>query len=305
MDTDGTIYVNWYKKINYLTIGIGYTSGSLPLVKDFKVMCETIGINTSKISKYEGISQYGQEYTAYSTSTEAKDQVYKFIFEVVKPNKWKIKKNSIMQSLEEHDTTIEEIFEYKRPYRPYNKERAIYFKILFEKLGSFENVRDYLMKTGEKPIKRETISMFIQTLLTEQGKSFEKWKTHNSGIFLDKNVVGEIRLPLEVKKTICRTIYSVILKKSSNITNFEIIERLKYAINNSNLKRLAFLLSNEESKEVVIEFLKASIYLMKYLINSIDDRNTPTKIRNKILEMYGIDLPYHDSHIKEIANSLF
>lgn len=112
MDTDGYIFVSHKKKSNYTCIGIQFSNGSKPLVKDFKEMCESIGINTSKVSSYTGTSEKGTKYTAYRTRTSSKIQVKNFL-EIVKPMKWEVKKEEITKKLESLGTNIEDIFKYK------------------------------------------------------------------------------------------------------------------------------------------------------------------------------------------------
>lgn len=113
-DTDGTIYLIKNLKKNYFSIGIGFSSGSEYLIRDFKDMCKSIGIQMTKISIYNGITKYGTKYTGYSVNTEAKNQVYKFIYEVIKPFKWLIKKDLIERELLDYGLKIDSLFKYKR-----------------------------------------------------------------------------------------------------------------------------------------------------------------------------------------------
>lgn len=116
MDTDGSIYVNHHKKKNYTSIAIQFTNGSKPLVNDFKEMCESIGVKTSKITQYIGTTEKGNKYIGYTTKTESKSQVKKFL-DIVKPIKWVVKKEEIAKKLESLGTNIEKIFEYKYPQK--------------------------------------------------------------------------------------------------------------------------------------------------------------------------------------------
>ncbi|MFX1573504.1 MAG: LAGLIDADG family homing endonuclease [Promethearchaeota archaeon] len=113
-DTDGSIFLSRYKKKNYISLGLNFTNGSKILVKDFKKLSSSLGIFTSKIYKYEGRSKYGTPYIGYSTRTEAKDNVHKFLREIVKPFKWTLKKPIIERELLSYGITIEDIFKYKR-----------------------------------------------------------------------------------------------------------------------------------------------------------------------------------------------
>ena len=268
-------------------------------------MAETVGFNLSKISMYEGKTKDDSKFTFYKTGTEAKDQVYSFIYKIIKPIKWKIKSKKIEESLNENGMSLKDVFTYERPRRDYTQERAIYLKMLYEKLGNLNEVRNYLINQGEPPIKKETISRYISQFLNNQGKSYETWKALNSGITIDKRVVGEIRVPLEVKKVICRFIFNIFLESCLNVEDDEIINKLRYFIRESRMSRIAFLLRDDETEDIILNFFESSIYLVRVVINSPEIRNSPTNIRKLIKEKFNNDLPYHDSHIKELGIYLF
>ena len=304
-DTDGSIYLAWNVNKNYLCIGINFTSASKPLVQDFKDMCENLGFTLTKISAYEGLTKDGSKYTGYSTGTEAKDQVYNYLFQIIMPFKWKIKSKIIQATLYENGMSIKDIFIYKRLSRNYNQERAIYLKILYEKLGSLNKVRRYLIEQGEPPIKKESISRYISQFLINQGKDYEKWKALNSSIIIDEKVMGGIRLPLEVKKLICGFIFTAFHENSLEIDNEVIIKNLRHFLSKSDLKRIAYLFRDNETRDIIFNFLIESIYLVKVTIYFPKVHSSPTKIREIIKDKFNIDLSYHDSHIKEIINYLY
>ncbi|TFG11354.1 MAG: hypothetical protein EU535_07330 [Promethearchaeota archaeon] len=304
LDTDGSIYLSWHKKKNYLTIGMNFTNASQPLVEDFKVLCDSLGIGLSKISKYVSIKN-NKRFIAYSVSTEAKRKIYNLIFEIIKPYKWVIKQPIIEEKLTEIGLSIRDILVYERPRRDYNRERALYLKLLFEKLGNYNSVREYLINKGEAPIKKETISKFIKEYLQQQGKDYETWIRLNSNIRLDEKVVGGLRMPLEVKLILSKHIFNVLLENCLEVDNDTIIEYTCFFIKNSDLDRLHYLLENNSTKDLILDFLKVTIYLLKYIIDNKFKRHSPTIVRKELEMEYNIKLPYHDSHIKKLVSKLF
>lgn len=100
VDTDGSIYVTSYKTIN-----INFRNGSEPLVQDFKEMCDSLDIRTSKVSMNIS-TKNGKQYKGYQVHIYSKEHVKNFI-NTIKPEKWKIKKKVIVEKLKEVGTTIE------------------------------------------------------------------------------------------------------------------------------------------------------------------------------------------------------
>jgi hypothetical protein len=304
LDTDGSIYLSWHKKKNYLTIGMNFTNASRPLVEDFKILCDSLGLGLSKISKYISVKS-NKRYIAYSVSTESKRTIYNLIFNIIKPYKWVIKQPIIEEKLIEIGLSIRDILVYERPRRDYNRERALYLKLLFEKLGNYSSVREYLINKGEAPIKKETISKFIKEYLQQQGKDYEKWISLNSNIRLDEKVVGGLRIPLDVKLMLSKYIFNVLLENCLEVDNDTIVEYACFFIKDSDLDRLHYLLENNSTKDLILDFLRVTIYLVKYIIDHKFKRQSPTIVRKELEMEYNIKLPYHDSHIKKLVRKLF
>ena len=304
IDTDGSIYISWHKKKNYLSIGIKFTNASKPLIQDFREISEYLEIIFSKISKQISINEYGKKYISYSTSTIAKSKARRFI-EIVKPIKWKIKKPLIEKKLDKFGLTIDAILKYRRYSPDFKKEMAIYFKILFEELGNFKKIRDFIIKHNGLPIKRETIANYVKNLLRKEGKSYESWLSLNSGIIVNKAIVGGIRIPVKIKKLICRFILNLILENKSKINNSKILNNLIEFLKVSGLDRLDYLLNNPKTKNLVSNFLKSSIILVSYLIANLNESQSSTNVKMNIKKLYSIDIPYHHSQIKEIMEHIF
>ncbi len=304
IDTDGSIYLSWHKKKNYLSIGIKFTNASKPLIQDFREISEYLEIIFSKTSKQIGINEYGKKYISYSTGTISKSQVRRFI-DTVRPIKWRIKKPLIEKKLDKFGSSIDEILKYRRYSPDFKKEMATYFKILFEELGTFKKIRDFIIKHNGLPIKRETISNYVKNLLLKEGKSYESWLSLNSGIKVDNAIVGGIRIPVTIKKLICRFILNLILENKSKINNSKILNNLTEFLKVSSLNRLDYLLNNPETKNLVSNFFKASIILVRYLIANINESQSFTNVKMNIKKLYSIDIPYHHSQIKEIMEHIF
>jgi len=103
VDTDGTIYVNKKNK----SIGIGFRNASLPLIKDFKEMCRSLGISCGKITMSKTISKKtGKLLKGYQTLIRAKKDVKNFII-TIEPMKWKIKKVDIRETLKKLGSSVD------------------------------------------------------------------------------------------------------------------------------------------------------------------------------------------------------
>ena len=84
VDTDGSIFVKMAQK----SIRIGFQNHSLPLVEDFKEMCESLGIKTGKVTKYIRTDlKRNKKFNQYDVLIAGKFEVSKFI-DIVKPQKW-------------------------------------------------------------------------------------------------------------------------------------------------------------------------------------------------------------------------
>ena len=103
VDTDGTIYVDKKNK----SIGIGFRNASLPLIKDFKEMCRSLGISCGKITMSKTISKKtGKLLIGYQTLIRAKTDVKNFII-TIEPMKWKIKKVDIRETLKKLGSSVD------------------------------------------------------------------------------------------------------------------------------------------------------------------------------------------------------
>ncbi len=166
-DTDGSLF----PVIKEDSIKLNFKNASLPLVKDFKQMCESLEIKTSKISSYEERSKKTNELSiTYIVQIQAKDQVKKFI-ETINPMKWFHRKDKMLKILNKP-------FEYKMNI--YSKDDVEHWILLYEQLKSFNAVRNYL-KSRNLPIpKSETIRLRIKTYFGEEYKDWLKKIKNNN-----------------------------------------------------------------------------------------------------------------------------
>lgn len=74
------------------SLGITFNNRSIPLLSDFKVMCNDIQVKTSRITRY------GVHMTA--------KQSIKHFIRTVRPMKWKLKKNNFLPKMSEKWITI-------------------------------------------------------------------------------------------------------------------------------------------------------------------------------------------------------
>lgn len=86
IDTDGSIWVNSQTK----SIHLGFRNASLPLVRDFKEMCESLKIKPQpKIGEVHKINKKsGKVHTGYQVKISSKYYVNRFL-DIINPEKWK------------------------------------------------------------------------------------------------------------------------------------------------------------------------------------------------------------------------
>ena len=304
-DTDGSIYLRKKPENNYVTLGIKFTSGSKNLVIDFKDLVEFLDIKMSKVNQYNGLTKNGNKYTGYAVSTESKYMVKKFLFEIVKPCKWKAKRVYIEEKLKEFGLTLNNLLIYKQKSLGNKEGLGLYLKTLFEEFGTFDKVRECIIREYKTPIKKETIAMYIKKYLIQRGKDYNKWLELNAGINIDGRVIGSMRIPFKVKSYICKFVLNLLLENLLDVNDADIMDNLTYFIKKSDLRRLDFLLDEKVTRNLIINFLNSSVKLVRYIIDNVNDRKSPEKIIRSIKRKYSIDLPYHHSQITEIVNQLF
>jgi len=158
-DTDGSVF----PVLKENAIKLNFKNGSFPLIEDFKEMCESLKINTSKISPYEEISEKtGKISITYIIQIQARDQVKKFL-DIVKPMKWIFKKDELL-------AIVKNPFDYRMQY--YTVEDVKIWISLYKELKSYNAVRDFLKIETINPPRIETIRLRIKNFL---GENYEEW----------------------------------------------------------------------------------------------------------------------------------
>ncbi len=290
-DTDGSIF----PVIKENALKMNFTSASRPLAKNFKDMCKALQIRTSKISKYQDISDDGKILTRFRVQIQARDQVKKFV-EIVKPMKWKHKKENLLD-------IIDKPFEY-RIFR-YSKLRAEYLKELYEKIGNYRELRTYLRDIVSPVPYIETITNHVKKLFKEDnylkkfGKAgYKEWYKNNSRINIDRFNGNIKHFNSNVRKIICRQIYEILDKKTSNINNYLIHRILNDKFQKSEFRRLNYLLNNSEYKNPTKDYINNLIRLVSYLKLNPVDRMSSNKVRQKL------NLKMNHIQIKKIIDDL-
>ncbi len=210
-DTDGNFTVIKRDR----SILLVFTNASKPLVKDFKSMCNVLGIETSNIKPDK------RRDKNYQVRITKRDHVKKFI-EIVKSLKWQYRRNYIGMRL----IALSDSEKYKKIERdikmafpdakqiqyskkldavlkrvcikyglniskdsidnaiteafefkefPYRKKHAARWKIYYEQLGSFRALRRYLELYHNISPKWETIQKHIKIYMTEKGDDYDSW----------------------------------------------------------------------------------------------------------------------------------
>ena len=130
VDTDGSIHVHRANE----SIRIGFKNASVPLIEDFKEMCENNEINTGKIYPVKGEN-------TYELHIESKNNVVKFI-DRIKPKKWEARAETlglVLKSMSNKNKwrsikkELSGIYPDKRVH--YNQEYKEKLKQLCEKYG--------------------------------------------------------------------------------------------------------------------------------------------------------------------------
>lgn len=107
-DTDGSIF----PVIRENSIKINFKNNSEPLVRDYKLMCENLGIKMANIIEGWTYSR-GKRFRYYKVHIGGKEQVAKFLY-LVKPMKWKFKWRRFDAIFKNNGSSITEALNYRR-----------------------------------------------------------------------------------------------------------------------------------------------------------------------------------------------
>ena len=193
------------------------------------------------------------------------------------------KKYNLEISNDSIECALSKALTYKR--NQYTKEFAEYLKKLFIKLGDIKKVKENFK---DKPIDDKTIKKYLFLLFEEV--EYEKYKVNGENGFKtwyenNKNIIAENReiksLGTEKRKIISIYIYNIIKRAEFNIKNEDVLEKLKYIINNEELsfktekdnqykilrlERLFFLLNNDDYKNSMEQLLLKHIEFIQIII---------------------------------------
>ena len=125
VDTDGSIHIHKHNK----TLHISFNNASYPLVKGFKDMCKTLGIQSVKISPVKGKN-------TYTTGFEAKKDVTKFLAKV-KPKKWEYRAATfglVLKSISDPEKLVKIENELSKFYKDKRINYSLEYKYLLKEL---------------------------------------------------------------------------------------------------------------------------------------------------------------------------
>lgn len=163
-DTDGSVYLRNTQK----TFGLNFKNGSLPLVKDFKEMCESIGIKTQKIPKPKIYRdpKTGKIHKTYMINIENRFYIPKFLYKV-KPKKWDNHSKIIGMALLTHEDPKKRTIIKNNLDRMYPDKKVHYNE-------EFENNLRKLCKENGIIVNNKTVAEAIEKALTDKRKGFDK-----------------------------------------------------------------------------------------------------------------------------------
>ena len=158
-DTDGSIFIVQKRAV----IRIEFSNASLPLVKDYKELCSSLGIKTQpQITKrvWEN-KETGNTSITYKITITEKKQVAKFLL-LIQPNKWTIHINKIENDLIKLGSSLKKAFIYQE------SGKIDYFtQILFKGLRSESkkiNYKDIILKSIEDYNKNKRIIIKVEDM---------------------------------------------------------------------------------------------------------------------------------------------
>lgn len=129
-DTDGSIFP--VKREN--TIKINFKNNSEPLVRDYKLMCENLGIKMANVIEGWTYSR-GKRFRYYKVHIGGKEQVAKFLY-LVKPMKWKFKWHKFDEIFKNYGSSIIEALDYRRD----NGNDRVYIKKLIHEIKNMDKI---------------------------------------------------------------------------------------------------------------------------------------------------------------------
>jgi len=164
----------------------------------------------------------------------------------------------------------------------YNEKDAKYFTYLYQKLGSFKYIKDFLMDQKVTPLPdEETISAHIKQYLNHKGIDVDCWlkQTKIKKIFINKNNTI-IRFPQNLRETICNLIFEFIYDKFPNIYQYQIFQWLKWKIEELDILLINWLLNKPRYNKALKNYFNA---LIRLIIEIIKFSYTKKKINVKLL----------------------
>lgn len=261
-----------YKK-KYLGINLIYLNTSEKIIKE-------INDKIKKDYPNEYNRRYSKEFALYLK------KICEKIFSKNKIDEIHGHKYTSEVSDEMIDTAIEKALKFK--YRRYNKHYVKNLKHLFEKLGSYLFVIEYLKEHDERPILfEEKIRNHLRQHFIEENISYEKWlkKYKIKKILIDKNNNEVLEFPLKLRRIVCQQIFKILNNIDLKKTDNQVLKELIVRFNELDILLLTWLLDKPHYKQA----------LTKYFIDFI-------RLIRKINELYNLKESYSAHSIANDSN---
>ncbi len=184
------------------------------------------------------------------------------------------------------DTAIEKALKFK--YRRYNKHYVKNLKYIFEKLGSYLFVIEYLKEHDERPILfEEKIRKHLRQHFIEENRSYEKWlkKYKLKKILIDKNNNEVLEFPSKLRRIVCQQIFKILINIKLKKTDNQVLKELIIRFNELDILLLTWLLEKPNYKQA----------LKKYFIDLI-------RLIRKFNELYNLKESYSAYNIVNYSN---
>ncbi len=121
----------------------------------------------------------------------------------------------------------------------------------FIEYGSFDKIKR--SKLTEGSIFPKAYKRFLDKIKDLKGKEYANWKRHNSKIYVSKN---QLKTNIHLSRFLCKMLLSKLACLSKEDFRNEISEEI-FSNQNVETERLRFLLSQPETKDIVLNYLEA------------------------------------------------
>ena len=188
----------------------------------------------------------------------------------------------------------------------YDKVLAKRLKLLYECLGSYKYVIEYLTEQNDKTIPSlNTIRNHLKKYLKqEKGLKYEEWLENykRPEIKINSSHKKITRFPLELREKISIYLYQLFIERGIKWDNDEIYKLLRSNLKKLKLIKIEWLLGKQQFKEPIENYLRSLIRIIKKIF--ILQNNNEIINSNKLYKDTHLKLPYRIKVIDSILKSL-